>query len=202
MEPRDQIETDVVREDVMLMRIEVDEAADPAGWREEPVARTLFKGAIAGAMATWAMNATTSWLYAREGEQVRQREDAARSGQTAYVTAANRLASAGGVSLSSEQQERAGVAIHWGLGIAAGAAYALARRRMPAVSRASGLPFGAGFFMLADELMNPALGLTPGPAAFPWQAHARGLGGHLMFGVVTEGIMRGLDGKPRAAESC
>jgi uncharacterized membrane protein YagU involved in acid resistance len=202
MEPPDRIGNDVVAEDVMLMRIEVDEAVDSGKWEEEPVARTMFKGAIAGVLATWAMNAATSWLYARESEEVRQRENDARNGQTAYVTAANRLASAGGLSLSSEQQERAGGAIHWSLGIAAGAAYALARRRLPAVSRVNGLPFGAGFFMVADELMNPVLGLTPGPAAFPWQAHARGLGGHLVFGVVTEGIMRGLDGVPRAVESC
>ena len=30
-----------------------------------------------------------------------------------------------------------------------------------------------------DEGLNPALGLTPGPDRFPWQAHARGLAGHM-----------------------
>ena len=41
--------------------------------------------------------------------------------------------------------------------------------------------------------MVPALGLTPGPTAFPWQAHARGLVGHLTFGTVTDGTLRLLD---------
>jgi hypothetical protein len=33
---------------------------------------------------------------------------------------------------------------------------------------------------------NALLRLTPGPAAFPWQTHARGLAGHLAFGVVAD----------------
>jgi hypothetical protein len=44
-----------------------------------------------------------------------------------------------------------------------------------------------------DELVNPVLGLTPGPAAFPWQAHARGLGGHLAFGAANDTALRALD---------
>lgn len=41
--------------------------------------------------------------------------------------------------------------------------------------------------------MNPLLGFTPGPRAFPWQAHARGLGGHLAFGLTSDLILDGLD---------
>jgi uncharacterized membrane protein YagU involved in acid resistance len=52
-----------------------------------------------------------------------------------------------------------------------------------------------------DELMNPLLGFTPGPQAFPWQAHARGLGGHVVFGLATEGVLQVLDRMPsRASE--
>jgi hypothetical protein len=40
--------------------------------------------------------------------------------------------------------------------------------------------------------MNPVLGLTPGPTAFPCQTHARGLSGHLVFGLV-EVMLEGLD---------
>lgn len=52
-----------------------------------------------------------------------------------------------------------------------------------------GLSFGTGFYLLVDEIGNPALGLTPGPGAFPWQAHARGLVAHLAFGVTTEVVL-------------
>jgi hypothetical protein len=41
------------------------------------------------------------------------------------------------------------------------------RRRFPSAARLKGLPFGATFFLMMDELMNPALRFTPGPTAFP-----------------------------------
>lgn len=47
--------------------------------------------------------------------------------------------------------------------------------------------------LLVDEAATPALGLTPGPTAFPWQTHARGLAGHLAYGVATETALDVLD---------
>jgi uncharacterized membrane protein YagU involved in acid resistance len=124
---------------------------------------------------------------------VRDRETAARGGKSAYVVAAEKASQMGGVQLSDNQQEKAGTAIHWMLGIAGGAVYGAMRRRMRMAAALKGLAYGAGFFMLMDEAMNPALGLTPGPFAFPWQTHARGLGGHLVFGLVSEAVLEGLD---------
>ena len=37
-----------------------------------------------------------------------------------------------------------------------------------------------------DEGAVYALGLTPGPTAFPWQTHARGFAGHLVLGVILD----------------
>jgi uncharacterized membrane protein YagU involved in acid resistance len=71
--------------------------------------------------------------------------------------------------------------------------YGLLRRRFPAAATLRGLTFGTGLFLLVDEVMNPVLGLTPGPAAFPWQAHVRGFGGHLAFGAVSDAMLQGLD---------
>jgi uncharacterized membrane protein YagU involved in acid resistance len=67
------------------------------------------------------------------------------------------------------------------------------RRRWRASAAARGLTFGTAFFLVVDELMNPLLGFTPGPRAFPWQAHARGFGGHLAFGAASELALQGLD---------
>jgi hypothetical protein len=112
--------------------------------RKQQVATDLIKGALAGATATWVMGKATSWMYDMESTDVRQWEEAARSGKSAYVVAAQKAADVGGVELS-------------------------------------------------NEIMNPALGFTPGPTAFPWQTHARGLGGHLVFGVVNEVMLEDLD---------
>jgi hypothetical protein len=153
----------------------------------------FLKGAVAGAVATWCMNQSTTWMYALEDQAAKDRENEARGGHTAYETAAEKMADAAGTALSETQRRRTGTAIHWATGIAAGALYGVLRRRWPAVASGRGLPFGTGFFLLVDELFNPMLGFTPGPGAFPWQAHARGLGGHLAFGLTTELVLEGLD---------
>jgi len=157
------------------------------------VAGDLVRGALAGAFATWIMGKVTSAMYAREDRGARRREDEARGGKTAYGVAAEKAARAVGAELGEEQAERLGAAIHWALGIGAGAVYAVLRRRFEAVGRAAGVGFGTAFWAVVDEGLVPALGLTRGPLAFPWQTHARGLAGHLSFGAVTEGTLRALD---------
>jgi len=137
--------------------------------RDTSIGADLIKGAVAGAAATWIMGLATTWMYERESQQARDREEQARGGRSPST------------------------AMHWAIGIGAGALYAGARRRWPTVARQMGLRFGSGLFVVADEVMNPALGFTPGPKAFPWQAHARGLGGHLTYGMVTELVLEGLD---------
>ncbi|MEO6056797.1 MAG: DUF1440 domain-containing protein [Gemmatimonadales bacterium] len=153
----------------------------------------LLKGAIAGAVATWVMGKVTSSLYAREDRWARRREDDAREGKSAYGAAAEKAARAVGASLSAAQRERIGSAMHWSIGIGAGAIYAVLRRRVGSVGRAAGFGFGTAFWAVVDEGLVPALGLTPGARAFPWQTHARGLAGHLTFGTVTDGTLRVLD---------
>lgn len=154
----------------------------------------LLDGAIAGAVATWLMGKVTSYLYAREDRRAREREDSARGGNTAYGTAAEKIAELAGESLSDEELKRFGGRIHWALGVAGGAAYGLLRERVPAASAARGLLFGTAFFLLMDEGLTYALGLTPGPSHFPWQTHARGLAGHLAFGAAADWALSLLEG--------
>lgn len=161
--------------------------------RTNDLGKDILKGAIAGAAATYLMNRATTWLYEHEAEPARERENAARGGQTAYVNMAQSLARTAGVSLDDDARTSAGTAIHWATGIAAGMKYALLRRYWPDVTSGFGLAYGAAFFLMVDELMNPLFGFTPGPAAFPWQTHARGLGGHLVFGASTDAALRVLD---------
>jgi hypothetical protein len=161
--------------------------------RNDDLGVAMLKGAVAGAVATWAMGQVTTYLYEHESERAREVEDEARGQKTAYGVAAEKLARAGGRELSDDERARFGSALHWLLGAGAGAAYAVLRHRIPYVDRGNGLAFGATFFALVDEGATVALGLTPGPLAFPWQTHARGLAGHLVFGVAADTMLRALD---------
>jgi len=152
-----------------------------------------IKGAIAGAVATWLMGQITNYMYQHENPDAREAEDEAHNGKTAYGAAAEKAAGLAGRSLDNEQRERLGSVIHWALGIGTGAVYGVLRSRFAAVGRLGGAGFGTAFWGLVDEGLVSALGLTPGPAAFPWQTHARGLAGHLTFGTVTDATLRVLD---------
>jgi hypothetical protein len=153
----------------------------------------VIKGAIAGAVATWIMGQITNYMYQREDKGAREAEDKARKGKTSYGVAADKVAGLAGRSLDDQQRERLGSAIHWALGIGTGAVYAVLRRRFVEVGKLGGAAFGTAFWGVVDEGLVPGLGLTPGPGAFPWQAHARGLAGHLTFGTVTDATLRMLD---------
>ena len=135
------------------------------------IGRDLLKGAVAGAVATFVMGKVTGYMYEHEDRDARRKEDEARGGRSG----------------------QRGSAMHWALGIGAGAAYAVLLRRFQGLGSAAGTAFGTGFWAFLDEGLVPALGLTPGATAFPWQAHARGLVGHLTFGTVTDGTLRLLD---------
>lgn len=153
----------------------------------------LALGAAAGLAATWVMGHVTSLMYEREHRTAREREDNARGGRTAYGAAAEKAASVVGTELSDEQIRKVGSGIHWVLGMGAGAAYGALRGRVPVADAGHGLAFGTAFWGVIDEGANTAMGLTPGPTAFPWQTHARGLVGHLLFGFVTETILDAAD---------
>jgi hypothetical protein len=157
------------------------------------VTADLVKGAIAGTVATLVLDRVTTFMYEHERATVRNAEDRARSGRTAYEVAAEKLAVMLGTDLDAEQRKRVGLVIHWALGIAAGIGYAVYGRQRPSLRRAFGSAFGTAFWAAVDEGLVSLLGLTPPPKAFPVETHVRGLAGHLAFGVVADRTLRLLD---------
>ncbi len=152
--------------------------------------RDVLVGAAAGAAATWVMGKATTYLYENENRAARQAEDDARGGKTAYGVAAEKAASAVEADLSEDEQKQAAMAIHWALGVGAGALYGAMRGRVPGADLGMGLAFGTAFWLVIDEGANTLLGLAPPPDRFPLETHARGLAGHLVFGVTTDAALR------------
>ncbi len=75
--------------------------------------------------------------------------------------------------------------VHWGYGVDMGATYGLLRDRKRKLDIVGGLAFGAGLWLLGDEVAVPLLGLAEGPKAYPKRLHAETLGAHLVYGAVT-----------------
>jgi hypothetical protein len=153
----------------------------------------LILGAAAGAGSTWLMDRATTKLYEGEPKAVRKAEDAARGGETAYERAAEKAARLFHRKLSKPQRERFGSALHWALGMSAGAIYGALRHYNPRLRLGTGLAYGAAFWLAADEVALTALDVTPPPQAFPWQTHVRGLLGHLVLGGGVEAVFDAAD---------
>jgi uncharacterized membrane protein YagU involved in acid resistance len=116
-----------------------------------------------------------------------------RRGRSAYETAAEKAAQLAGWTVTKAERQSLGSAIHWGLGISAGLAYAAARHARPQLGLGSGLAYGTLFWLAMDEAALMLLGLTPPPQRFPWQTHARGLAGHLVLGTAIELVFDAAD---------
>ena len=152
--------------------------------------RTLVKGAIAGAVGVWLMDRFTWYWYSHEDTQTLVQERAAqKGGRYAPNAAGKRLTDALNLDLPQRQQYIVGRSIHYFMGIAPGALYALGRHRMKGLGFWRGPLYGIGLFLSFDEVIVPALGFASGPFAYPWQAHARGFFAHLILGTTTDTVI-------------
>jgi hypothetical protein len=161
---------------------------------EGTVVVDMVKGAVAGAVGVWIMDLVTWGMYLREEPNALQQEQAARvEGKDVAHVAAGKLARLAGITLSPEQPHPFGLVIHYALGILPGALYGAFRNRVRGLGTGRGLLYGFGLFLVNDELLGPLLGLASGPTAYPWQAHIRGLVGHVTLGGVTDTMLDVLD---------
>jgi hypothetical protein len=146
-----------------------------------------LRGAIAGGVATWLMDLTTSGMLQAQAPATTRREEAARAnGKGAVENLVDRIDSALGLSLDGSQRTVAIQAVHFGLGIGPGALYGLLRRRLPLVASGAGVAYGVLLWALNDEYLNTTLGLAGPFEAYPLETHWRGLVGHVVLGAATE----------------
>jgi hypothetical protein len=158
-----------------------------------------LRGAIAGGIAVWVMDQVDWYMYNHEDPEARRQAQRVRPGgmDPAHVIA-NKVAGAFGKELSPRQPHPAGIAVHYSLGIGPGALYGAVQDRAPALGTGRGALFGLGLFLIQDELVNAATGLSARPRQYPWQAHARGVIAHIVYGVVTDTLLRVLKGPGRS----
>jgi uncharacterized membrane protein YagU involved in acid resistance len=147
----------------------------------------MLRGAIAGGIATWAMDQVTTGMLASQPPDVTEREKAARpNGQSALENLVDRVAAEFDIELDPEAKATVTQAAHYGLGVVPGAAYGLVRHRLPFIGAGRGLLYGFLLWAINDEYLATRLGIAAPPEAYPPETHLRGLVGHLVLGVVTD----------------
>jgi hypothetical protein len=146
------------------------------------VAEDLVVAALAGYLATKAMEPVSMKLYELESEKDRQREDAVRPGPP-YEIAAKKIAASLGVELHGTALERASLGMHYGLALTWSPLYGVLRRTRDVHPLLAGLGTGAAMSLVADEAMTPLLGYSAPNRAYPLVTHLRGFLAHLVFGL-------------------
>ncbi len=91
-----------------------------------------------------------------------------------------------GHKLTESEKEPAGAVVHYAFGAATGGLYGAMAEVAPAVTTGAGIPFGAVFWLTADEVAVPLLGLAKGPTEYPLSTHAYSLASHLVYGLTAE----------------
>jgi hypothetical protein len=154
----------------------------------------ILRGAVAGAIGAWVMDRVTWFIQDRQTRWAIQRERAAWPlGLDVSHGLAYRLARTVGWEPERTQPSTAGMLAHYMLSVGPALLYAALREHDPRFSADRGLLYGFTIFVLWDELLSTATGLAGPPRAYPWQAHARGLLGHLALGAATHVALTALE---------
>ena len=148
--------------------------------------RDIAYGMIGGAVGTLVLDCVANLMYKFESEEKKKLEEHARKEEPTEVLARRISENVLRVKLSNETKSKLGKAIHLSVGIGMSGLYGALHDRVPALSKASGLPYGVAFSLVVDEGLNTALKLTPPPGDFPIEAHLRGLLAHLTYAATTD----------------
>ncbi|HEY0378968.1 MAG TPA: DUF1440 domain-containing protein [Pyrinomonadaceae bacterium] len=178
------------------------------GRDEANVWKGLVAGLVGGLVASWTMNQfQAAWSSVAEGfekahgaqsmkpsegeEAGRASEEDKEEEDDATVKAA-RAISEGifGHELKESEKEDAGAAVHYAFGTATGGLYGAVAELSPGVTVGAGVPFGAVFWLVADEAAVPLLGLAKAPTEYPVSTHVYALASHLVYGLTAELVRR------------
>lgn len=151
-------------------------------------------GAAAGAAAVWVMDRVDWFNFLHEDPKARRRTQALRPGgmDPAHV-GASMATEAMGYDVEPKDCNVAGLGTHYSLGVMPGALYGMLRHQVPGLDAGRGSLFGLGLFLLQDEGLNALTGLSAKPSEYPWQAHARGLVAHAVYGLVLDAVLNAAD---------
>ena len=138
-------------------------------------------GVVGGYVGTKVMNPVTTKLYELAPEADKARERAVSPGSP-YRIGVQKAAALLGTSLTEEQLNAAAAAAPHMVGISGGLLYVALRRVLHLNPIVAGLVAALALFLVVDEGLTPALGLSAPDRAYPLSTHLRGFLGHLAYG--------------------
>lgn len=157
--------------------------------KRDGLMKDIVYGLIGGLVGTFVMDKVTTAVYKLESDQTKNRESMLMK-ESAYTVLARRVAEKVGCHPTDQQASKLGAIFHWAYGITWAGLYGVLRQRVPAFSKAAGLPYALAVWAFGDEWLTTALKISPPPKEFPLAVHLRGLVGHISYVAATDGAYR------------
>ena len=157
------------------------------------VVKGAVAGLIGGLVASFVMGEFQTLLSALSEEEKKpkkKKEDEPANVKTAEAISENVFDH----KLNKSEKEPAGEAVHYAMGAASGLIYGIAAEVAPITTVGLGLPFGAAVWLVADDIVVPALGLAKPATEYPLSTHAYALSSHLVYGLTTDLMRRAVRG--------
>lgn len=142
--------------------------------------RRILGGLVVGLSATFLMEYASSFVWKRQSEQSRERENELRPEMPTTVLV-RKAAGLAGAEISDEQAQRLGMIAHYGFGTAGGPA-TIALTRVGVEPLKAGLAVAGAMELFVDQIANTVLGLTAPSWKFPPIANVRGALAHVVYG--------------------
>jgi putative membrane protein len=131
------------------------------------------------------------WSFVQRSGGDAKGPDSDRPEEDTTVKAARKISTAVLRHELTESEKRwAGPLVHYAFGTAVGGLYGAVAEKSPQVTAGDGLPFGAVFWLVADETAVPLFELSEPPGRYPVSVHLYALASHLVFGAVAELVRR------------
>jgi putative membrane protein len=172
--------------------------------RRKSILRGGLAGALGGALGTVVLNVfqTASLEGTRAAEKglgrdtttARQQEQLLGTFKNAHMQAAGDVAAVAGVTLHTEQKEKAAPVVEFAFGIGCAAVYGALAEYLPFLTAGYGSLYGGSLFVGAAEAVLPALHYVPPVTGRTAVQHAGGLSGNIVYGVCTEAVRRWMRG--------
>ncbi len=154
------------------------------------VVKGAVAGLIGGLVASFVMSEFQSLLSSLSEEE---KESKKKKEEPANVKAAEEISKAVfDHRLKKSEKEPAGEAMHYAMGATSGLIYGIASEIALLTTVGLGLPFGAAVWLVADDVVVPALGLAKPATEYPLSTHAYALSSHLVYGLTTDLVRRGV----------
>ncbi len=169
--------------------------------RKSEAWKGLVAGLAGGLAGAWAMNQfqkACSKISQRDGsesenESMDYRSRQEQATEDATMKAANRVSRIVlQQDLTREEKEELGPLVHYGFGTTMGGVYGTIAEWQPDVKAGFGTAFASVLFVAGDEIAVPALKLSGSPVNYPLSSHVYALASHLVYGLATEGVRRGV----------